>query len=1088
MNAPVTPLRITLLGGFGTSLGDGPPLTLAQRKAQALLAYLAVPAGQFRAREELATLLWGDADAADARNSLRQTLFLIRRALPGAGAAHLTVRRDAVALEPATVQTDVRRFERRVAENTLDGLEGAVTLYRGDFLQGFALDEPGFEEWMSRERERLRDLVRDALARLLARHTENRRFERALEVGRRLLAIDPIDESTHRALMRLHARQGRHAAALRQYQLCVGVLARELGVEPDAETRELYRALVRERAASPPPVTVAGESDVAETPLIGRDAERRRLEEAVAADERGVIAILGDAGIGKTRLARELAAIATAAGAHVIVGRCHDAERILPFRPWVEALRNGGVVQNHEALAKLAPVWRAELGRLFPEIAFAGAPSAPGENVLQLFEALARLILDATVRGRLAIVLDDLQWADEMSLRFLSFLAHRIEDWPILVAVTARDEEAERVPLLARILRDLDREGRLLRLALVPLGRAATNTLVAALAPTGTGDAALAALGQRVWAVSEGNPFVAVEMMRAARTLGTLPELPHRVQDLIVGRLDQLSEPASEMAALAAVIGGVFDFPMLVRASGHGGLATQDPQTPSLDEGAAAAAVEELVRRRILQGIDDGFGFVHERVREVVYRRLVSLRRARLHRAVADAMVAVRAADLEPHHAVIGFHYSAAEAWEPAVQHLRAAGLAAYRRGACREAATCFTRAVDAHERLPRTDEWKRTAVELRFDLRHALVPIVEMQDVGRLLHECEQLATDLDDRPRLARAWAFLGHYHWWFAEHERAVDLCRRALGVASEVGDPALQLSTNMYLGLAFYSLGAYRAAARIFRALASIEGGGVTRERFGLGVAGVFSRSYLALVLAETGEFVAGRAVAEEAMRQAEPGRHPFLLAHAYVGAAAVHIAQGEYDPALRLFDWYRRHRSSVGPEDVWPLADWYAGLAYVRSGRVEEGLALLERIRQPAHSMNGGLGRSMLGAWLAEAYLAAGRPADALAFAEPAARLAHEHKERGWEAAALLLLGDIAAHGDAPDLPIAEQRYAAARALAEELGMRPLAARCALSLGLLHRSLRRRLPARRELDTAAEGFRGLGMKSYVDRTEAALGRL
>ncbi len=1074
-NPSITPLTLTLLGGFETSLGDGPPVTLPQRKAQALLAYLAVPAGQFRAREDLATLLWGDADDAGARNSLRQTLFLIRRALPGAGADHLTVRRDAVALEPATVQIDVARFERRVAEGTLDALEGALALYRGDFLQGFALDEPGFEEWMTRERERLRDLMRGALARLLARHTDDRRFERALEVGRRLLALDPIDEPTHRALMRLHARQGHHAAALRQYQLCVSVLERELGVEPDAETRELYRALVRERAASPLPVTVAGASDVAETPLIGRDTERRRLEDAVATGERGVIAILGDAGIGKTRLARELVTIATAAGARVIVGRCHDAERILPFRPWVEALRNGGLIQDHDALAKLTPVWRAELARLFPDIAPEGAPSASDENVLQLFEALARLILDATVRGRLTIVLDDLQWADEMSVRFLSFLAHRIEEWPILVAVTARDEETDSVPLLDRVLRDLDREGRLVRLALGPLGRAATNTLVAALAPSSTGDAALAAMAHRVWAVSEGNPFVAVEMMRAARTLGTLPELPHRVQDFIAERLEQLSEPASEMAALAAVIGGVFDFSLLVRGCG-------------VDESAAAAAVEELVRRRILQGIDDGFGFVHERVREVVYRRLISLRRARLHRTVADAMATFHADDLVPHHAVIGSHYHAAEAWEPAVRHLRAAGQAAYRRGGCREAAACFTRAVEAHEHLPRTDEWKRTAIELRFDLRHALVPIVELKDLGRLLHECEQFATELDDRPRLARAWAFLGHYHWWFAEHERAVDLCRRALGVASEVGDPALQLSTNMYLGLAFYSLGAYRAAARLFRALAGTENVDVTHQRFGLGVASVFSRSYLAVVLAETGEFVEGNAVAEEAMRLAAPLRHPFLLAHAYVGAAAVQIAQGDYAHALRLFDWYQRHRSSLGPENVWPLADWYAGFAYVRSGRVDEGLKLLEQIRQPAYAVTGGVGRSMLRAWLAEAYLAAGRPADALELAEPAARLANERKERGHEAAALLLLGNIAAHGDTPDIVTAEQRYIAARALAEELGMRPLAARCALSLGLLYRSARRRAPARRELVAAADGFRALGMKTYLDRTETALGYL
>jgi DNA-binding SARP family transcriptional activator len=1072
----VVPLTITLLGGFETSLGDGRPVSLSQRKAQALLAYLAMPAGQLRAREDLAALLWGDAGYGDARNSLRQTLFVIRRSLPGAGLHHLTVRRDAVALEPSTARIDVNLFERRIAEGTPEALEGAVALYRGDFLQGLALDEPAFEEWIVAERERLRDLLRGALVRLLARHTEDRRFERALEIGRRLLGLDPLDEPTHRALMRLHASQGHHAAALRQYQLCVSVLERELGVEPETETRQLYRALVRERAASSVPVLRGREADTAETPLIGRDAERRRLEEAVAAGERAVIAILGDAGIGKTRLTRELAAIAMEAGFHVIVGRCHDAERILPFRPWVEALRNGGLVQDREALAKLAPMWRAELVRLFPEVAPPdAAPPAGGENVLQLFEALGRLILDASGRGGLTIVLDDLQWADEMSLRFLSFLVHRIDDRPILVVVTAREEETADTPLLPRILRDLDREGLLVRLDLVPLGRAETNTLVAALAPSNTGDAALAALAHRVWAVSEGNPFVAVEMMRAARALGTVPDLPHRVQDLILGRLERLSEPAGEMAALAAVIGGVFDFSLLVCAA-------------DLDETATAAAVEELVRRRILQGIDDGFGFVHERVREVVYRRLTAPRRARLHRAVADAMAGFYATDLVPHHAVIGSHYAAAEAWEPAVRQLRAAGLAAYRRGGSREAVACFTRALEAHGHLPRTDEWKRAAIELRFDLRHALVPVVELKDLGRLLHECEAFATELNDRPRLARAWAFLGHYHWWFAEHERAVELCTRALGAASALGDPALQLSTNMYLGLAFSSLGAYRAAARIFRALIGMEGGGVTQERFGLGVNAVFSRCYLAMVLAEIGEFGAGNAVADEALRLAEPTRHPFLVAHAYVGAAAVQIAQGEYHRAVGLFEWYQRQKSGTGSEEVWPLADWYAGFAYVRSGRVDEGLALLEQIRRPAYSVTGGVGRSMLGAWLAEAYLAAGRPADALELAEPAARLAHEHKERGYEAAALLLLGRIAAHGASPGVGTAERRYHDARKLAEELGMRPLAARCGLALGLLHRAAGRRVAARRELTAAAEAFRALGMKAYVERTERALGNL
>jgi tetratricopeptide (TPR) repeat protein len=232
--------------------------------------------------------------------------------------------------------------------------------------------------------------------------------------------------------------------------------------------------------------------------------------------------------------------------------------------------------------------------------------------------------------------------------------------------------------------------------------------------------------------------------------------------------------------------------------------------------------------------------------------------------------------------------------------------------------------------------------------------------------------------------------------------------------------------------------------------------------------VFSRAYLALALAELGEFVEGASVAEEALRLAEPMRHPFVLAHAYIGAAAVHTAQGEDDRAVRLFEWYQRQSATMEPDEVWPLANWYAGIAYVRAGRVDEGLALLEQILHPAYAVTGGVGRD-----------------EALALAEPALRLAHEHKERGYEAAALKLLGDIAAHVSPSDVAAAEQRYLDARVMATELGMRPLAARSSLGLGLLYRAAQRRLPARRELGAAAEACRVLGMKADLARAEVAL---
>ncbi|HEV8673535.1 MAG TPA: winged helix-turn-helix domain-containing protein, partial [Methylomirabilota bacterium] len=141
----MAPLQLTLLGGFQARIGSGPGLSLPTRKAQALLAYLALPAGRAHPRDKLATLLWGDTPEGPARNSLRQALFALRRALPAGG---VRVEGDAVALDPAAVEVDVAAFERGIAEGTPAALEAAVPLYRGDLLAGLSVEGTGgFEEW-----------------------------------------------------------------------------------------------------------------------------------------------------------------------------------------------------------------------------------------------------------------------------------------------------------------------------------------------------------------------------------------------------------------------------------------------------------------------------------------------------------------------------------------------------------------------------------------------------------------------------------------------------------------------------------------------------------------------------------------------------------------------------------------------------------------------------------------------------------------------------------------------------------------------------------------------------------------------------
>jgi len=629
-------LNLTLLGGFRARLDPLTPLTLPTRKARALLAYLAVPPGAAHPRDKLASLLWGSTAETTARTSLRQTLYALRKSLGGAHPPPLTVDAEAVILDPAAVTVDAHELELRAAEGTPKALAEAAALYQGDFLDGLGVAEQPFEDWLLEQRERLRETALKALAGLLARQRTVGAGDAAVQTALRLLRLGPLQESVHRVVMQLYADSGRRASALRQYQLCVATLERELRTEPEAETKALYHEILRRRAhvRSEPrsePLAVAAGSPLPhppelieplpgwEPPLVGRQRDLTRLREALDAALSGhgrLVALIGEAGAGKSRLVSELTAAATSRHGRVLVGRCYETERILAFAPWVDALRSGRVVEERDVLDTIEPGWRDELGRLLPELSSTGAPSsapageAPagrsGGDPRYPFEAISELLKRLTRRQPLVVVLEDVHWADEMSVRLLAFLGRRLHEIPLLAVATVREEELADVGLLRQSLDELEASGELTRLPVPPLSRAETAALVQALAPPGLSGPLVTHLAQDVWRVSDGNAFVVVEVMHALREGQTVSgaqrlPLPARVRRLVQQRLDRLSERARRLVAVAAVIGRQFDFALVQRAA-------------DMSERNAAEGVEELVRRRVLRGAGDGLEFSHDHI------------------------------------------------------------------------------------------------------------------------------------------------------------------------------------------------------------------------------------------------------------------------------------------------------------------------------------------------------------------------------------------------------------------------------------------------------------------------------------------
>jgi len=237
-------LELRLLGRFDASAPAGRAFDIAGKKSRALLAYLALaPAGPVP-RDRLVGLLWSERDDEHARNSLRQALVALRRDLDGVEPSPLVVADDAVALDPSRVRVDAMEFARLAAGDGVQALREAMALYRGDLLDGLAIRDPAFEEWVARERERWRDLAIATLERLWPQETGEQR----IAVAKRLLGLDPLREAGHRALMQAYAEQGNAALALRQYETCRDLLRRELDVAPGTETEELRRKILRHEA------------------------------------------------------------------------------------------------------------------------------------------------------------------------------------------------------------------------------------------------------------------------------------------------------------------------------------------------------------------------------------------------------------------------------------------------------------------------------------------------------------------------------------------------------------------------------------------------------------------------------------------------------------------------------------------------------------------------------------------------------------------------------------------------------------------------------------------------------------------------
>jgi class 3 adenylate cyclase/tetratricopeptide (TPR) repeat protein len=884
-----------------------------------------------------------------------------------------------------------------------------------------------------------------------------------------------------------------------------------------AATLRLVEGLVRVNALGPVPVKGMTES-VEVYELVGASAIKRRLQAAVArgltrfigretelgalaqaleqvdAGHGQVVAAVGEAGVGKSRLVYEFVHSHRTRGWLVLESASVSYGKATPYFPVVDLLKRyvqiedgdvsrtiqakvtGQILTLDETLQETIPALLCLLDALPEDSPFLQLD--PVQRRYRTIEALKRVLLRESQVQPLLVVFEDLHWIDSETQALLDSLVDSLPTAQLLLLVNYRPEHQH----------GWGSKTYYTQLRLDPLAPASAGAFLHVLLGD---DASLEPLKQLLIARTEGNPFFLEESVRTlveARVLVGEPgayrlgqdlpsiQVPATVQAILAARIDRLSPEEKRLLQTASVIGTEAPFALLQ--------AIAELSEEALHRSLAHLQTAEFLYETQLFPYRE-YTFKHALTHEVAYGSLLQERRRILHAQIMEALEALVGNRLDEQVEQLAHHAFRGEIWDKALAYFQKAGAKAMAASANREAVACFEHALDALQHLPGSGTMREQAIDLRLDLRNALWPLDEQERILAHLHEAETLAQTLNDHRRLGQIATYMAAYCLQGGDHEGAVPYSHNALVLARAIGDVTLQVTANYRLGEAYYYLGDYGRAIDCLRQNVASLNGELLYTHFGMvGLPSVCSRVWLVLCLTECGEFVEGMAHGKEAIQIAETVDHPFSLSMAYGYVGELHLRKGELDKAIAVLE------RGIELSRVWnfPLQVFFTttrlGYAYALSGQVTTALSLLEQVVEQYASARENSFISC-SAWLSEAYLLDGRLAEARTWAGSALQVSREHKECGNQAYALRLLGAIAAHHNSSEAEHAEAHYQQALALAEELGMRPLQAHCHHGLGTLYGQIGRVEQARAELSTAIDLYRAMEMTFWLPQAEAAL---
>ncbi|HEY0752615.1 MAG TPA: AAA family ATPase [Ktedonobacteraceae bacterium] len=744
-------------------------------------------------REQVQELLWPDSSMEQAANSFGKTLYLLRRALEpelsaGKSSAYLALDQDVLVLVLARFEIDIDLFEQQArliqthAPDALRDFDAVLALYGGDYLP-----DDLYEDWTQRRRDRLRRTYSWLLEQAARVAINTAQGQRASEYLRALLEQNSLDEAMHRELMLVYARTGRRSEALSQYQAMRKILHDELNTTPAPETVELYSAILEGRitpdlvdfrqpftpqsvlelsgslvhththaasdlhasshethevAVAPGGQQAVRASVIPDMELVGRNRELQRLQQAFTNtrnEQHWIFFVSGEAGIGKTRLARELSSWVEDQRTTTLWCTCDELSNSLPYQPIVDMLsthirasspeRVRAVLgQSAVDLAKILP----ELRMLFPELPL---PEPFGREVERrnLFNAVSVYLNTLATEGRLLLVLDDLQWVDSATIQLLSYVLQQNASQNVqgsqgsqrnarlFVLLLYRADEVHETHPLRTLLGTQLRTGHAEELRLKRLKEDEVQQLLIQMA----GHEVSINFTEEIYKHTEGNPFFIGESIRTLVEEGKLKKsgerwqttialkdlaLPQSVRMLIERRLTNLSPECRLTLAYAALLGRQFHSSLLCPAR-------------HLSEEKIAEHVDEALHMHILttpaeemfsQDVD--LLFTHDKIREVLALWLNPLRRRTAHAQIAQAIETHYASHLSTFYSAIAHHYQMAEERTKAVAYLQKAAGQAMSVYAFAEAASLLEKMLElligTEQRFQRAEVLRKLSID----------------------------------------------------------------------------------------------------------------------------------------------------------------------------------------------------------------------------------------------------------------------------------------------------------------------------------------------------------------------------------------